>query len=83
MKTSTAKVNIEKDKLEIIKWVTTLKDETAIERLKLLKDSGSKTDWWDQISEAEKNAIDAGLADIKAGRIIPHEEVKKLYGKWL
>lgn len=83
MKTSTAKANIEKDKLDIIKWVTTLKDETSIERLKMLKDSGSTTDWWDQISEAEKNAIDAGLADIKAGRIIPHEEVKKLYGKWL
>ncbi len=83
MKTSTAKANIEKDKLEIIKWVTTLKDETAIERLKLLKDSGSKTDWWDQISEAEKNAIDVGLADFKAGRITPHEDVKKLYGSWL
>lgn len=83
MKANTGNTNIEKDKLEIIKWVTTLKDETAIERLKMLRDSGSASDWWDQISDAEKNAIDAGLADIKAGRLVPHEDVKKLYGKWL
>ena len=83
MKVKASDMNIEKDKLEIIKWVTTLKDETSIERLKMLKDSRSKTDWWDQISDEEKNAIDKGLADIKAGRLKPHKEVKKLYEKWL
>ncbi|MDZ7649697.1 MAG: hypothetical protein U5K54_22540 [Cytophagales bacterium] len=39
MKAKATDVNLEKDKLEIIKWVTTLKDETSIERLKMLKDS--------------------------------------------
>lgn len=75
--------NIEKEKLEIIKWVTTLKDETSIERLKMLRKSKTKTDWWDDISEAEKNSIDKGLEDIKAGRVKPHKAVKKLYEKWL
>jgi predicted transcriptional regulator len=83
MKARTSDVNIEKDKLEIIKWVTTLKDVTSIERLKMLKDSRSKTDWWNQISDEEQNAIDKGLTDIKAGRLKPHKEVKKLYKKWL
>ena len=76
MKAKVSETNIEKDKLEIIKWVTTLKDETSIERLKMLKDSRSKGDWWDQISDEEENAIDKGLADIKAGRQRPHKEVK-------
>lgn len=76
-------LNIEKQKLEIIKWVTTLKDETSIERLKMLRNNRSKTDWWNEISEEEKNAIDKGLADIKAGRVKPHKAVKKLYEKWL
>lgn len=83
MKAKISDINIEKDKLEIIKWVTTLKDEASIERLKMLKDSRQKTDWWDQVSDEEISAIDKGLADIKAGRIKPHKEIKKLYEKWL
>lgn len=73
--------NIEKEKLDIIKWVTTLKDETSIERLKMLKNSRTKADWWDEILEEEKKAIDRGLEDIKADRVKTHKEVKKLYEK--
>ncbi len=83
MKSKASDMNMEKVKLEIIKWVTTLEDETSIARLKMLKESRSKTDWWEQLSDEEKNAIDKGLADIKAGRLKPHKEVKKLYEKWL
>lgn len=83
MKAKVRDINIEKEKLEIIKWVTTLKDETSLERIKMLKDNRLKTDWWEQISDDERNAIDKGLADIKAGRLKPHEEVKKMYEKWL
>ncbi|MFZ6014034.1 MAG: hypothetical protein ACOYXT_27080 [Bacteroidota bacterium] len=49
----------------------------------MLKNSRSKRDWWDQISAEEKNAIDKGLADIKAGRLKPHKAVRKIYEKWL
>lgn len=75
--------SIEKEKLEIIKWVTTLKDETSIERLKMLREIKPQKDWWNEISESEKIAIDKGLEDIKAGRVKSHKEVKKLYEKWL
>jgi predicted transcriptional regulator len=63
--------------------VTTLKDGTSIERLKMLRDNSRQKDWWDEISEEEKAAIDKGLADIKAGRVKPHKDVKKIYEKWL
>ena len=76
-------LNQEKEKLEIIKWVTGLKDNTAIERLKMLKQKSNKTDWWNEVTEEERAAIDKGLEDIKAGRIKPHKEAKKLYEKWL
>lgn len=48
------KSTIEKEKLEIIKWVTNLKDKTAIERLRMLKANPKKSDWWNEITE-EKN----------------------------
>lgn len=79
----TKELSIEKEKLEIIKWVTGLKDNTAIERLRKLRENPRKTDWWDEIAEDEKAAIDKGLDDIKAGRIKPHKEARKLYEKWL
>lgn len=79
----TKSLNVEKEKLEIIKWVTGLKDNTAIERLKVLREGPKKEDWWNEITNEEKAAIDKGLEDIKAGRVKPHREAKKLYEKWL
>ncbi len=78
-----SELNVEKEKLEIIKWVTNLKDATAIERLRMLRVSSRKFDWWNEITDEEKTAIEKGLADIKAGRVKPHKEAKKLYEKWL
>jgi len=79
----TKDLNVEKEKLEIIKWVTGLKDNTAIERLKMLREKPKKTDWWYEITDEERAAIDKGLEDIKSGRVKPHREAKKLYEKWL
>jgi predicted transcriptional regulator len=76
-------LNMEREKLEIIKWVTSLKDDIAIERLRMLRAKPRKLDWWNEIADEEKSAIDKGLADIKAGRVKPHKEAKKLYEKWL
>jgi predicted transcriptional regulator len=78
-----ADLSFEKQKLDIIKWVTDLKDDTAFERLKMLRENPTKSDWWNEITEEEKAAIDAGLADVKAGRVKSHKEAKKLYEKWL
>jgi len=49
----------------------------------MLKDNKSELDWWDQISDDEKNAIEKGLEDVKAGRVKPHSEARKIYEKWL
>ena len=83
MKTKTNESNVEKEKLEIIKWVTGLKDKDAIEKLRMLRESPKRLDWWDEITDEEKAAIDKGMEDIKAGRVRPHKEAKKLYAKWL
>lgn len=74
--------NIEKEKLEIIKWITSLKDETSLERIKLLKDK-KYSDWWDEITADEKSAIEQGIKDMKSGKTKSHKEVKKLYERWL
>lgn len=83
MKTREKGINVEKEKLEIIKWVTTIKDESSIAKLKMLKDKVKSSDWWDEITSEEKAAIEKGIEDSRAGRVKPHKEAKKLYEKWL
>jgi hypothetical protein len=83
MRTKAVEMNLEKDKLEIIKWVATIKDDISIERLKMLRDNPKDLDWWDETTNELKDAIDKGLADIKAGRVKSHKEVRKIYAKWL
>jgi len=55
--------------------------DMAIKTIQDLPDSAT----WDDIEERVRflAAIDKGLADIKAGRVIPHNEVKESLRKWL
>lgn len=68
-------------KLELIEWLTKLEDEETIHYLKVVKDNKSNNnDWWNDISEFEKQGIERGLKDIQAGRLISHDEVKLKHG---
>ncbi|HLF45896.1 MAG TPA: hypothetical protein VI548_05700 [Chitinophagaceae bacterium] len=40
-------------------------------------------DWWDEIGEEQQMAIDKALAEVKAGKLTPNDEVMKKYKKWL
>jgi predicted transcriptional regulator len=40
-------------------------------------------DWWDEIGEEQQKAIDKALAEMKDGKLTPHEEIMKKYKKWL
>jgi hypothetical protein len=54
-------MNLDSEKIKIIDWIANTKDESIIARIKLLKDHSRETDWWDEISEAEKASIERGL----------------------
>lgn len=40
-----------------------------------------ETDWWNELSDSEKNSIEMGLKDVEEGRVISHEEVMKSFGR--
>lgn len=68
-------------KLELIEWLAKLEDNETINYLKIVKDSKtSKNDWWDDLTEEQKQGIQRGLKDIEEGRVVSHEEVKRKYG---
>lgn len=72
-------MGLEAIKLELIEWLTQLNDEDTIEYLKIVKDSKTDGDWWEDLSLEQKTGIERGLKDIDEGRITPHEEVKKRF----
>lgn len=66
---STAEIN--KKKLDLIAWINKLSDENIIEFLEALKKSKSKDDWWDELSESQKQTLQNGMDDIEKGNTIP------------
>lgn len=38
-------------------------------------------DWWDEIGEEQQRAVDKSLAEMRAGKLTPHDEVMKKYRK--
>lgn len=77
-------IKLQTEKLKLIEWLLGIKDHALIEKIKFLKHNPSPSkDWWDIISETEKQSIERGLTDIKNGQVTPHSEVRKKYAKWL
>lgn len=79
MDTELNKQNI---KLELIEWISTIEDSNIIEKIMNLKIKENK-DWWNSISENEKQSIENGLNDADSGKLNPHSSARELYDKWL
>lgn len=75
-------INIQNKKIELIQWLSTLNDESMIEKLIKLREK-EKSDWWNELSKAEKESIEKGLLDAENGKLITHSTAKKAYEKWL
>lgn len=75
-------VNLQNAKLELIQWLSTLEDNSVIQKIIELRKKES-VDWWNQISEDEKKSIEKGIKDAENGKLNPNSEARKLYEKWL
>ncbi|MDL2211217.1 hypothetical protein LJB79_01395 [Bacteroides sp. OttesenSCG-928-M17] len=54
-----------------------------LRKMKFARVLDKSDDWWDEISDGEREAIDKGLEDIKQGKTITHQQVKEQYEQWL
>jgi hypothetical protein len=77
-----ANINILNKKLELIQWLSTIEDSLIIDKIMDLRKKESK-DWWNSISESEKESIELGLKDAESGKLNPHSKARELYEKWL
>ena len=74
--------NIERTKLGLIQWLTSLNVVSIIDKILGLKNKESK-EWWDETSDEEKESIEKGLEDDNSGKLKPDSEIRKKYEKWL
>ena len=69
-------------KLELIQWLSTLEDTSIIEKLLKFRKEETK-DWWESISDKEKQSIEKGISEADDNLLKPHSSAKKLYEKYL
>lgn len=74
--------NLQHKKLELIQWLSSIEDATLIEKIMELRKKESK-DWWNSVSENEKEAIESGIQEANSGKLNPHSKARTMYEKWL
>ncbi len=60
-------MDIQTEKLELIEWLSKLSDTSTIKEIKEIRKE-READWWDSLSKAQKEDIEAGLSDLESGR---------------
>ena len=61
-------LQIQNKKLELIQWLSTIEDLNILEKISDLISRENKKDWSDEISDAERQSIENGIAQANAGR---------------
>ncbi len=74
--------NIQNIKIDLTQWITTLDNVSVIKKIMDLRNTETE-DWWNYISQEEKESISKGIKDAESGNVKSHSEVKNIYGKWL
>jgi predicted transcriptional regulator len=67
---------------EISEYVTHA-DDRMLREIHAIIEADRAGDWWDDISDAHRDSIERGIKDMEAGNTVSHEEMVKLYSKWL
>ena len=65
---------IKKTRANLIEWINQLTDSDTFFALETLRNK-SNNDWWSELSDAQKEHINEGLEDIKAGRVMTSKEM--------
>ena len=72
-------MNIQLEKQALIKLLKETENPSVIKAIKKVFQN-EKKDWFDELPNNAKEGIEEGLEDIKNGRVVSYEEVKKKFG---
>jgi hypothetical protein len=65
---------IKETKSNLIAWIEGLSDINMLTALDSIRNSNTDRDWWDDLSDAQKQHINEGIEDEENGRVISSAE---------
>ena len=68
---------IKETKTNLIAWIDQLSDANMLTVLDSLRTSKPDDDWWENLSDAQKQHINEGIEDEENGRLISSDEFWK------
>ena len=74
-------MNSQTIKLELINWLTKLKDKKILGALSLIMDSEESGDWYDSVTATQKKSLDKGIKDHQKGSTISSKQFWERNGK--
>jgi predicted transcriptional regulator len=77
-------MNLQSKKLELVQLILNTEKSAILAKVEAVLKKEEIADWWDEISQEERESIEKGLAEADKGELIPHEEVlKEVRSKYL
>ena len=70
-------MDIQTKKLDLIQWLIQLNDEQLLNKIQALQ--AEDMDFWNELSESQRQEIKKGLAELKAGKKHDYESVVGKY----
>jgi len=70
-------MNLQAKKLELVQLIINARKPLTLKKVEEVLKNEKESDWWDEISDAERQSIEKGLAEADKGKLIPHAEVMR------
>ena len=68
-------MNLQEKKLELVQLILNTEKPSILKKVEAVLKKENDLDWWDGISDAERKAIEKGIAEADRGELTPHSVV--------
>lgn len=72
-------MNVEATKIELIQLLLKTQKESLLAKIKQVFEEESQSDWWDDLSDDEKEELKKGLQQADKKDVVSHESVMKTF----
>lgn len=70
-------MNLQAKKLELVQLILNTEKKAVLEQVEALLKKGGDSDWWEELSEPEKETLKDSIKEADEGKLISHDEVLK------
>lgn len=74
-------MNIQAEKLELMKMILETDNPKILESIKNLFRNERKADFWDSLSEEQKQEIELGIGEVEDGKTVDYETIMRKHRK--